>query len=312
MVRMVCSAKSRLALGLAFGGGFLTGSAAAATPESCVAPKINVVVPTAAEWQTATSELTEHLRALTDLDKCARVSVRPSGTGVVLQITTSDGRQATRRVANVAELLRTAEALLVLPPEPPRTSAAPSPLELPPSEARPARPATATTHVEFGAGGSARFGGGPVYAGGGVAGFAQFALDGWLLAVSARWDIADVISEPTASDFYMQSSAVGVSVGHRLELASLHVDTLLGPSIVLESQDADDVDREVHGASADFRLALALRVSGPRSSSIRAFAAGDFEASPARIRSQKSLDRVLPPLPWWSSGLAVGVLWGAR
>jgi hypothetical protein len=309
---MICSAKSRLALGLAFGGGFLAGSAAAATAEPCLAPKINMVVPAEAEWQTAATELAEHLRALPDLDRCAHVSVHPSGAGVVLELTTSDGRRATRQVASVAELLRTAEALLVLPPDPPRPSVAPSPEELPPSEPRTARTPVDTTHVEFGAGGSLRLGGGPVYAGGGIAGFAQFALDGWLLAVSARWDIADLISEPTASDFYMQSSEVGVSVGHRLELANLHVDTLLGPSIVLESQDADDEDREVHGASADFRLALALRVSGPRSSSIRAFATGDFEASPARIRSQKSLDRVLPPLPWWSSGLAVGVLWGAR
>jgi hypothetical protein len=38
----------------------------------------------------------------------------------------------------------------------------------------------------------------------------------------------------------------------------------------------------------------------------------DFEGSPARVSSQKHLDRALPQLPWWSSGLAVGVLWGAR
>jgi hypothetical protein len=311
---MVHVARSRLALGLAFGTFSVAGSVPAANPAECVAPKINVVVPDGPEWQTATQDLTEHLRGLADLDRCARVLVRPSGVGVVLEITTGDGRQAARQVASVAELLRTAEALLVLPPEPARPAPKPSPAEIPPPpEPRPLeRPITAT-HVELGAGGSLRFGGGPLYAGGGVAGFAEFALDRWLLAVSARVDIGDVIvSGPTPSDFHMESSAVGVSVGHRLEFANAGLDTLLGPSIVLEDQDADDPDKEVHGAAADFRLALALRVSGPRSSSIRAFATGDFEASPARIRAQKSISPDLPSLPWWSSGLSVGLLWGAR
>jgi hypothetical protein len=309
---MIRFAKTRLALGFAACTGLLAGRAAGSTSEPCLSPKIHVVLPEGPAWQTATAELTERLRALPDLDKCARVVARPSGNGVLLEITTSDGRQAVRQVASVPELLRAAEALLVLPPEPPPKQSSPSKSELPPVEHRANVTPPTTTHVELGAGGSLRLGGGPVYAGGGVAGFAQFALEGWLLAVSARWDIADVINEPTAMDFYMQSSAVGVSIGHRLELAGVHLDTLLGPTIVLESQDADDVDREVHGASADFRLALAVRVSGPRSSSIRAFASSDFEGSPARIHSQKTLDRVLPPLPWWSSGLAVGILWGAR
>ena len=51
---------------------------------------------------------------------------------------------------------------------------------------------------------------------------------------------------------------------------------------------------------------------GPRSSAVRAFAVGDFEVSPARLQSPRYIDRSLPSLPWWSSGLAVGILWGAR
>jgi hypothetical protein len=101
-----------------------------------------------------------------------------------------------------------------------------------------------------------------------------------LLAVSARWDIIEVVvSQPTLSDFYMQSSAVGVSAARRHELWNVNVNALIGPSVVLENQDADDGNRELHGPAADFRLSLALRVSGPRFSSVRAFAAGDFEAS---------------------------------
>jgi len=286
----------------------------AATADSCLAPKVSVEVPPGADWQTATVELAEHLRSLRDLDKCASVTVHPSGSVVLLEITTGDGRVATRQVSDVAELLRTAEALLVLPPQPvPVAVAKASALETPPPEPRPASSALASIHVDVGVGGALRFGGGPSFGGGGVAGFATFAVERWLLTVSGRWDVADAyFAEPTPSDFDMQSTSVGVSAGRRLEVGSANFDALIGPNVVLESQDADDGNREVHAAAADFRLAVALRVSGPRSSSVRAFATTDFEGSPARIRSQKYLDRALPQLPWWSSGLAVGVLWGAR
>jgi hypothetical protein len=165
----------------------------------------------------------------------------------------------------------------------------------------------------LGLGGSLRFGGGPAYGGGGLTAFSQFALDHWLLDVAARVDLADaLLNQPPPSDFRMQSSAVGVAVGRRLEFDGTRVDGLLGSNVVLESQDADQSNREIHGAAADFRLAVALRVSAPRASSVRAYVTADFEASPARIRTQRHIDRSLPSLPWWSSGVAIGVLWGAR
>ncbi|HWZ92740.1 MAG TPA: hypothetical protein VNW92_27930, partial [Polyangiaceae bacterium] len=222
---MLHAARCRLAWGLAFAIASIAPRAAKADSDACVAPKINLVVPPGPEWQSATTDLTVRLRGLPDLDKCARVLVRPSGLGVIVQITTGDGREASRQVESEAELLHVAEALLVLPPEPVRAMPAPSPLEVPPRESRPA-PQEAATHVELGAGASLRFGGGPIYAGGGVAGFAQFALDRWLLAVSGRWDIADAfVSEPTPTDFSMESTAVGVGVGRRLELGGAALDT---------------------------------------------------------------------------------------
>jgi hypothetical protein len=269
-------------------------------------------VPQGPEWQTATNQLAEHLRSLSDLDKCARLMIRPSREGVVLEATSSDGRKTTRQADSVPELLRTAEALLVLPPQP-RMAVKLSPLELPPPESPLANSEAASTHVELGVGGSLRFGGGPLYAGGGAAAFADFALGRWLLDVTGRWDIADAfVNQPTPGDFSMASTSVGVSAGRRIELRDASLDALIGPNVVLEGQETDSSDPEIHGAAADFRLAFALRVSGPRSSSIRAFADCDFEASPARLRSPKYIDRSLPQLPWWSSGLAIGVMWGAR
>jgi hypothetical protein len=306
--------RRRLTLVVAAGVWLFDAPANAADVDACLSPKINVIVPRDPDWDGATDKLTEHLRTLGNLDKCARVTVRPRAAGVVLEITTSDGRSATRQVDSVAALLRTAQALLEMPPpEPSPLAAKPSPLEVPPVDPPSPRLQAPSTHFELGAGGSLRFGGGPLYAGGGVASFAEFVLDRWLLSVSARWDLTDAfVSQLTPGNFSMRSSAYGVSIGDRFDFGESRADALFGPTIVLEHEHADDSDTEIHGDADDFRLALALRVSGPRSSSIRAFATSDFEASPGRIRSQKFIDRSLPQLPWWSGGLAVGVLWGSR
>ena len=288
------------------------GTAFATPPTDCIEPQLSVLVPSDSKWDSATARLASHLRGLSDLDRCARVTVRPDTTGVTVRITTGDGREAQRHVESVDDLLIAAEALLVLPPTPVQ-SARVSPLEVPPIEPKPAKVEPTTAHVELGAGASLRFGGGPLYAGGGLSTFAGFALDRWLLTMTARLDATDgFVSQATPSDFKMQSAAIGVSVGRRVELEQVSLDALLGANVVVESQDADDGDRELNGTSGDFRLGLGVRISGPRSASLRPFAVGDFEASPSRVRSKKYVDHSLPSLPWWSSGLAVGILWGAR
>lgn len=301
----------RSTLHVVLGLASLCSVSSARAAENCASPELQLITPEGDEWRNAAEELGKHLRAAGELDKCARVSGRPDGEAVLLEITTSDGRTARRRVTTLPELLRTCEALLVLPPKPAPPPPQASPAELPPPEPVRAQATTTAHHVELGVGGALRFGGSPLYVGGGIAAFALFAQGAWLLSASARWDaIEAIVTEPAPMDFYMQSEAVGVSFGRRFALSSVQLDTLIGPNIVLESQDADDTNREVHGASADFRLGVAVRVSGPRLSSVRAFATGDFEGSPARLRSAKALDPILPTLPAWSSGLAVGVAWG--
>ena len=332
---MPLSAKGRAALGLALNGALLPCSARAVA-KTCSAPSVTVELPPGEAWRTGPAQLGEHLRALRDLDKCARVSIRADAQGAILEISTSDGREATRRVANVAELLKAAEALLVLPPTMPAPPPPPMPIspeELPP-DARLPNVVTPSVHVELGIGAALRFGSSPAYFAGGAAAFAEFALDRWLLAVTARYEITTaLVNQPAPTDFVMQSSCVGVSAGRRLELGRVNVDGLVGPNVVLEDEHADDVvallqrkghdviemrrhfhdvDRELEGVAADFRLGATWRVSGPPSSSVRPFASGDLEISPLRIHSAKSLDRALPPLPSWTTGVALGVLWGAR
>ena len=107
---MPLSAPSRAAFGLALSTGLLT-SNVHAVAETCAAPTMSIELPPGADWRTAAEHLSEHLHSLSDLDQCSHVSVRPDGHGVLLEISTSDGRQASRRVKSVAELLRAAEAL---------------------------------------------------------------------------------------------------------------------------------------------------------------------------------------------------------
>ena len=298
----------------------LVSSVAAAAGAACDAPTLSVLVPDEPAWASASTRLATTLHDLHDLDRCARVTVRPDGSGATLHITTSDGRNADRHVDSLTELLTTAEALLALPPELPHEgkSADPPPFTPSSTKATPripesVKPATATERVELGAAGAVRFGGAPVYAGAGVSAFAAFVLDRWLLSMNARFDVTDAfVSKQTRDEFHMQSTAVSVSAGRRMNIGQVALDALFGANVVLESEDADYGDREIHGAAGDFRLGIALRISGPRSAAIRPFAVGDFEGSPTRIRNKRYIDRALPNLPWWSSGLAVGILWGAR
>ncbi len=310
---MACFASACVACCALLGCELTCRTSQAAGADSCATPTLSVLVPSEPKWSFAAVRLTRHLHELTDLDRCAQVTVRPDPSGVTLRVTTSDGRAAERHVESIDELLAAAEAVLVLPPPVASAAARVAALDVPPTEPKPAPTEPTTAHVELGAGGALRVGGTPAYVGAGLSVFAGFVLDRWLLTMTARLDVSDgVLSQPTPSDFEMQSTAVSVSAGRRLNLGQASIDASLAANVVLESQDADEAEREIHGAAEDFRLGGAVRISGPRSASIRAFAAGDFEASPSRLRSKHYIDHALPILPWWSSGLAVGVLWGAR
>ena len=298
----------------------LLAATAAAASAQCAGPVLNVVIPQGEAGRRLADVLREHVERLPDLDRCAKVTVEVHGSALSIEVKTGDGRVAKRQVESEAALLRESEALLTLPPEPapaattPTASTAPvipqpSSQELPPSDAPAPKPREAA-HVEFGAGANARLGGVPAFGSGGVEGFADMALGRWLLGVSTRWDLTDgLINQPTLADYRMTSTAVGVSVGRRFEFGGSLVDALLGPNVVLESQDADDQENDLHGSAADLRVALSLRVSGPSRSAWRAFASAQCEASPTRLAKQHFINSRLPPLPSWGSGLAVGVMW---
>jgi len=293
-------------------GSTLCPPAAAQSSAPCIGPEITLAVPAAekARWLALRARLGEHLQTLRDLDRCAQISLHERDGRLGLDVRTGDGRLASREVENEAQLLRASEALLTLPPQVPSAPPSVSAAERPPEEPRAAAP-SASAHLELGAGAAARLGGTPLFIAGGVAGFADVALEPWRLGVSARWDITTgLLGEPTLMDYYLMSTVVGVHVGRRIELQSTSLDLLLGPNLVLEAQDADDGDQDIGGSATDVRVALGARLSGPPRSNWRAFGSADFELSPARLVAPHFAHPGLPALPSFSFGLALGILWG--
>jgi hypothetical protein len=316
-LRVLLFAPSRLRyLACSFGALALAFALRAEAEElPCGSPRIHLELDGKPEWESEIPELRARLLALEHVDPCARVTIR-SETGGVLVNVTSGERSATRFVTSPADLVRTVEALVVLPPPAPdRTQATPA-SATPTEAALRSAPAPSATHMELVAAAAARLGGNPLLVGGGIATSAGLVDHGWLVGVSARWEFAaNYVSAIAPAGFSMGAGAVGVELGHRWELGAFSGDALVGPSVVLESQEAygpPTAKDGIEGSAIDARINLKLRASGPSSSRLRVYAAGDVEVSPRRLVRPKQLDPELPPLPAWSSGLAIGVLWRAR
>jgi hypothetical protein len=223
-----------------------------------------------------------------------------------------------------SELVRTVEALVVLPSPVDRADEAPlvdprpvaaESAERHDASPQPARPPLGS-HMEFSAAAAARLGGNPLIVGAGLAAFAGLVEGNWLLGVDARWEFADgFVSANPPSGFSMDSGAIGVAVGHRSRIGAFACDALVGPTFVIESQEAFGpmpASEGIGSSAVDARVDLTLRATGPTTSHVRMYAAGDIEVSPHRLAHPKQLDPELPPLPAWSSGLALGVAGGAR
>src|SRR5262249_45838045 len=131
-------------------------------------------------------------------------------------------------------------------------------------------PRVADAHLEVGMGAAGRVAGGFLYGGGGAASFAQLALDRWLVGVTARWEVVqDTLTVPSPSGFNMQTFAVGVGLGRRITAGECNFDAVLGPAVVVESQEAEGIADGLGGTASDARVDLMLRMSAPRAGRAR-------------------------------------------
>jgi hypothetical protein len=289
----------------------------------CQSPRIHLELAGKPEWEAEIPALRTRLAVLEHVDACAHVTIRGETDGVSVEVR-SGTRAAARHLSDPSELVRTVEALIVLPPpfEELDASAPDGAFSANPAPDGPGAPqqvvhSPLSSHMEFAAGASTRVGGNPLLVGAGIAASAGLIEGSWIVGVDARWEFADGLVSATApSGFSMDSAAIGVAVGHRSELGPISCDALIGPTVVLESQEAygprPDSTEGIGGSALDARLDLTLRATVPRSSRFRVYAAGDIEVSPHRLAHPKQLDPELPPLPAWTSGVAVGMAWGVR
>jgi hypothetical protein len=291
-----------------------------AHPEGCAGPDIHMERQLSADWSKAVDQLATDLKVENDWDRCAVVTLLPSGSEVVVRVALQDGRAAMRRVHAPWELSSTVEAvLLVLPAssahasakneEPARGEAAPPVSVLPRSN----RDDRGVAHIELGLAGDARASGVPLFWGAGALFTSQVSLDGWLVAAEGHWDVFDTpVTIVAPAGFNMQTFAVGVGVGRRFESATLRADLLIGPELLVENEEADGAGEGLGGSTSDVRVHVTTHFVPLHAKPVRWFAALDADASPARIRHATRADPALPTSPAWSAGLGVGFLWEIR
>ena len=121
---------------LPLGGGhrghcYVAGAAEERTP--CAGPELELELDSKSDWAAEIPALRARLRELDHVDACAHVVIRAEANGVSVDVA-SKGRSASRLLTDPRELVRTVEALVVLPPPLPTLH------HVAPVDFRPARP----------------------------------------------------------------------------------------------------------------------------------------------------------------------------
>jgi hypothetical protein len=138
-------------------------------------------------------------------------------------------------------------------------------------------------------------------------------VDRYIIGISGRWDVVDsYVSGPTGSGFDMDSGAIGIMFGRRVDFDWGSLDGMVGANVVVESQEGTTSVDEIGGETAGVRPTTLARLAMGRRANVRPYLQADVEVSPARLRRPRQLDPALPVLPAWSAGFAIGVLWGLR
>ncbi|MDB4979985.1 MAG: hypothetical protein JWM82_737 [Myxococcales bacterium] len=281
--------------------------------DTCVDARLTVVGALGDRWREALTRACAQLATMADRDPGAKVSVSPSGRGLVLLATSANGRSASRHVEEPAALLPTLAALLTIPPGARAThvSQAVEP-EIPAAASVPSPPAPRSNgeplDVSWGGTVGARLSGPRAFLFASPSGFFEVAMGGWAVALGMRWDELLVAEDVVAPGFEMDALSVSVLVARRWALPFGRFDLGVAPRLVAESQSYRPPTGERGGTSTDIRPALVARLELGRQT--RFLVDLDADVSPSRLRRDLRIDPELPRLQSWSVGLAVGAAWG--
>jgi hypothetical protein len=281
-------------------------------------------------WRASIVQLCEELPAMRDADPAARLRIAPDGDAAILQVSLTDGRSTSRHVRTPDELALTVEALTLLPLKPsaaaapapaPEARAAPAPASSPATDAKtsavPAVAPPTALSVELGALFTGRLARAPTYLSPGLAGYAGLRIRDWLMELTVRWDMLQVmVGQTPPQDFEMESVGAGFSVGKRAFAApALGLDVGGGALLLAEKQSFAQLSHsgasEVSDVEPDIRLGLFCRLSLGQSD-WRWVASLDAEVSPLRLRRARRVEPDGPTLPTWSVGLGLGAAWSDR
>ncbi len=290
-------------------------------------------------WRKAAIRLDERVRTLPEASTdCQEIDVDVAEGRASLTFVTRDGRRAVREVASPDELVPTAEILFVTipaaPPPPVAISLPPSPppavvtvrAPLPPAPPSPAAPEHHGPSFLFHVSGGARFGLPGVFASPALAILAGLTVSGWDFALRGQWDPAHASLGPTLPDgFRLTSWAVAASVGRReglgpvwltygLGVGASHLSWQFPVALPADNSQGDGQNPSppaqvamVSGDKTEPRLGVYLGVSVPRRSPIRFRPEILCDAILSRMGRGLEIDPTIPPLPWWSTALSLGV-----
>lgn len=291
----------------------------------CEDPRVRIQGRPDGRWLEPIVRACEDLRAMPDGDATARVRIVPADADLIVEVVLQDGRSTLRRVRDAAHLRTTLEALLSVPPAPgaaadmQRTVPGPAPRSEPGDVAVGASPpppppsaAAPSFGVELGASAGGRVAAGEYFSFA-PAGFAQLRAREWLFAMTARWDVVQRKSDVGVSTFEMDTIAAGVGAGRRFRPRFGPIDIGVGPRLVAETQSFEGTSPSEMGEQADTQTDVRLGTfarAAAGAASLRFFVELDAEVSPGRLRRDIRIHPALPPLPSWSAGLGIGVVWG--
>lgn len=308
-----------LSAALAFGAAFALAPSARAADEGSCSVRL-VGEDDRRGWRAAIAEEEARLAALpVDAHDCRLIEVHVTIDGAVVVFTTRDGRQAVRRIAGVAELGSTIDALLVTSPPAPITTSPPAtkgttsarpPTAAPPAVSPPAGAERGRTRVVAIVDVGARVGSPGRFLSPSLALGAHVLVDRWELGVEAALEPFYGTALRTPPGFQMLATVLGVGAGRREPIGGGFELVALGRAsvaLVHEEIEGPLETQEIQGTRSELRLGASASLVYARESRfrLRATLAGDF--APSKLSASREIDPKLPKLPTWGATLSIGV-----